>query len=68
MPRDVLPFDRRVTEVTSRSRATTASVTARIDGGAPSTAAIEVTARSRMPHGTMWSNIERSGSTFSAKP
>ena len=31
-------------------------------------AAIDVTPRSRMPHGTMWSNIARSGSTLSANP
>ncbi len=50
------------------NRATTASTTARISGASPSTAAIDVTPRSRMPHGTMWSNIARSGSTLSAKP
>ncbi len=31
-------------------------------------AASDVTALSAMPHGTMWSNIDRSGSTLRAKP
>ena len=39
-----------------------------MSGALPSTLAIDVTPRSRMPHGTMWSNIVRSGSTLSAKP
>ncbi len=29
---------------------------------------MEVTPRSRMPHGTMWPNMVRSGDTFSANP
>ena len=68
-PHDVLPFD--VADATpncSANSRTTASTTVCMSGAVPSCAAIDVTPRSRMPHGTMCSNIERSGSTFSANP
>ena len=51
----------------SGARRTTASTTSRNVASTPS-AAMEVTPRSVRPHGTMWPNIERSGSTFNAKP
>ena len=47
-------------------RATT-SLTRSMPASMPS-AASEVTRQPRMPHGTMWSNIVRSGATLSAKP
>ena len=49
-------------------RRVTTSTTVAIAGAVPSMRAIDVTPLSRMPHGTMWPNIERSGSTLSANP
>ena len=49
--------------------ATTRSTTSLIGGTfEPKSRAIDVTPLSAIPHGTMWLNIARSGSTFSAKP
>ena len=52
----------------SAKRATMVSTTVRISTGRPRMRAIDVTPRSRMPQGTMWPNIVRSGSTLRAKP
>ena len=49
------------------ARGTSASTTSRSETSTPS-AAIDVTALSGMPHGTMWPNMARSGRTLSANP
>ena len=50
-----------------RAASTSASTTSLGVAATPS-ARSDVTDRSAMPHGTMWENIARSASTFSAKP
>ena len=60
-PHDVLAFHDLVGRSARRTRATTASTTARMSGAVPSTRASDVTPRSGMPHGTMWSNIAEIG-------
>ena len=68
-PHDVLALDGAGPPKRAANWATTASTTSRICGARRRAARpCEVTPRSRIPHGTMWPNIVRSGSTLSAKP